>query len=277
MKNALTLVVAVYNAVQYLEFILHALERQTLTGFEVIIADDGSGPEIRELIERTAPRLRFRITHLWQEDRGWRKNVILNKAILAASTDYVVFIDGDCIPHRSFLTDHLDNRKSNAVLCGRRVNLSKRMTDALTLDSIRSGRFERFSWNLLWDGAMARSYNLEDAIRIEHRGIRGLLHGNRARILGCNFSVEKKLLEAINGFDEDYLGPGLGEDSDIAFRLELNGAQLVTLRYLAVLYHCYHQQTAVSDRNKELFERVTTTRRVRCVNGLQKHGSAIDA
>ena len=76
---------------------------------------------------------------------------------------------------------------------------------------------------------MARSSNLEDAVRIPNRFIRRVLHRNKARILGCNFSVERRLLEEINGFDEEYTAPGVGEDTDIAFRLGLVGATFVTL------------------------------------------------
>ncbi|MBI4546847.1 MAG: glycosyltransferase [Ignavibacteriae bacterium] len=270
MKKSLTLVVAVYNAVRYLELLFAALLRQSMNDFEVIVADDGSGPEIRKLIETVTPQSSFPIIHLWHEDAGFRKNVMLNKAINASQTDYLVFIDGDCLPHRQFLHDHSQNRRPNSLLCGRRVNLSKDITDRLTLEDVRSGRYEKLSWALLFDGLLARSTNLEDAVRIENGFIRRLLHRNKARILGCNFSVEKKLLERINGFNEDYRAPGLGEDSDIAFRLALTGVQLMSLRYLAVLLHLYHPRTVVEDANKELYERVLASQNALCRNGLRE-------
>ncbi len=106
-KKSLTIIIAVYNGVRNLEFIFAALARQSMNDFEVIIADDGSGPEIRKLIERTKPRLPFPVNHLWQADQGFRKNVMLNKSIEVAQTDYLAFIDGDCLPHRHFLKDHM--------------------------------------------------------------------------------------------------------------------------------------------------------------------------
>jgi glycosyltransferase involved in cell wall biosynthesis len=267
---SVSLVIAVYNSVRSLELILAALERQTFTDFEAVVADDGSGPEIRDLVDRAATGKSFPIKYVWHEDDGFRKNAILNKAVVAADGEHVVFIDGDCVPHRHFLRDHARLRRQGSVLCGRRVNLSPQMTERITLDSIRSGAFERLSLPLVWDGLLAHSANLEDAIRIENDFLRGLIPRNRPRILGCNFSVEKRLLEEVNGFNEDYRAPGLGEDSDIAFRLGLIGARFVSLRYLATLFHLYHPRTSVGNENKRLYDHVVRERNPVCANGLVK-------
>jgi glycosyltransferase involved in cell wall biosynthesis len=121
-KKSLTLIIAVYNAVRYLEYILGALQRQSRQDFEVIVADDGSGPGIGRLIETGQSRYSFPIKHLWQADSGFRKNAMLNKAIMASQTDYLIFIDGDCVPHHDFVHDHFSHRGLKNVLCGRRVN-----------------------------------------------------------------------------------------------------------------------------------------------------------
>ena len=225
---------------------------------------------MKEMIARTRARAPYSIVHLWQEDDGFRKNVMLNKGVEAAQTGYLVFIDGDCVPHREFLSDHWTNRGDSAVLCGRRVNFSRQITERLTVDDISSGSIEKLSPRVLIDGLLARSSNLEDAVRIENAFVRRLLHRNKARILGCNFSLERSLLEQVNGFDEDYRAPGLGEDSDIAFRLSLVGARFRTLRYLAVLYHLYHPLTSVGPENLRLYERAVRANNPVCANGLRK-------
>ena len=93
MKSLLTLVIPVYNTPRYLELLITALGRQSLTEFEVVVADDGSGPEVAEVIARMKPRFPFPIIHLWQPDEGFRKNAMLNRAIEASGTEYLVFID----------------------------------------------------------------------------------------------------------------------------------------------------------------------------------------
>jgi glycosyltransferase involved in cell wall biosynthesis len=269
-SQSLTLIIAVYNASRYLEFIFAALDRQSMLDFEVIIADDGSGPEISQLISSRHRDSPFQIRHVWQPHDGFRKNMMLNKAIQASSTDYLVFIDGDCIPHREFVRDHWRNRMPNGVLCGRRVNWSKRFTDRLELEDITSGRFERFSIGVLTDGLTGTSTHLEKAIRIENRVLRVWLSRRGARIVGCNFSLEKSLIERVNGFNEDYHSPGLGEDSDVAYRLGLIGANLVDLRHLAILYHLYHPQTAEGEGSKDLYEQTLASKDPVCRNGLHK-------
>src|SRR5258707_589774 len=109
----------------------------------------------------------LRFTQLWQPDAGFRKNAMLNKAIIASRTDYLIFIDGDCVPHHQFIRDHWMHRKAKSALCGRRVNFSRQITDRLTVEDVRSGKIEKLSAGVLFDGLLARSSNLEDAIRIE--------------------------------------------------------------------------------------------------------------
>jgi GT2 family glycosyltransferase len=112
---------------------------------------------------------------------------------------------------------------------------------------------------------------------VEHPLIRKILHPGPPAILGCNFSVHREWLERINGFNEDYRGPGLGEDSDIAFRLGLAGARLKSIRNLAVLFHLHHPRTGVGADNRELYDRVVASREMVCRNGLVKLSDAAHA
>ena len=269
-RKSLTVVVAVYNAVRYLEFVLTALLRQSMRDFEVVVADDGSGPEITKVIENTIPLASFPVKHLWQPDEGFRKNAILNKAIEASETDYLVFIDGDCIPHHKFVQDHWTHRESRGVLCGRRVLLSKSFSDRLRLEDVYSGRYEKFTPQRLLDGLTSRSSHLEEAIRIESPLLRKILRRKHVQIVGCNFSLKKNFLEDINGFNQDYTAPGLGEDSDVAHRLQLIGVRLIDLRHLAILYHLYHPHTTEGEENRLLYVATLGSRDPVCRNGIRK-------
>lgn len=267
---AITLVIAVYNKPERLRFVLEACARQSAGDFEVIIADDGSGPAIAELIRDARTRYRFPIGHLWHEDRGWRKNTMLNNAIRAAHADYLAFIDGDCIPSRHFLRDHLAEREPGRVLLGRRVETSRRWTEGLTIEAIASGRFERYGWREWMDGLKGDSLRMEDGIRIPPAFLRKILLRNVHGMLGSNFSAWKKDLVAVNGFDELYNGPGCGEDSDIQFRLGLAGVTGKSLRNLAIQYHLWHPRTSVSDACWDRFEAVKKTSDPRCGRGLER-------
>ncbi len=268
----LSLIIAVYNKPEILRLVLAALARQSFTDFEAIIADDGSGPAVRDVIGEAQHGAAFPLVHLWHEDSGWRKNIMLNKAVRAARAEWLVFIDGDCLPSRHFLLDHWTERAERKVLLGRRVETSERWSRALTLEKVHSGAFERYGLEEWLDGLRGRSLRVEDGIRIPSALLRRLLLRNVRGMLGSNFSVAKKELVAINGFDELYDGPGCGEDSDVQYRLSLNGVTGKSLRNLAVQYHVWHPRTAVSDACWDRFEAVKRTGVAFCAAGLEKHG-----
>jgi len=267
----ISLVVAVYNKAEILRLVLAACARQSLRDFEVIVADDGSGPAVRDLVSEMKPGLPFPVIHLWHEDIGWRKNTMLNKAVVASSADYLVFIDGDCLPGRHFLMDHLNEREERRVLLGRRVEASERWARKLTYDRVVDGRFERIGLPELVDGLRGRAARLEDGIRITNPFFRRLSMRTSDKILGSNFSLFKKDLVAINGFDELYTGPGHGEDTDIQFRLSLIGVRGKSIRNLAIQYHVYHPRTMPSEDSLKRYQEVVASRIARCEMGLEKN------
>ncbi len=270
MEPGLSLIIAVYNKPEILRLVLAALARQSFTDFEAIIADDGSGPDVTDVIGEAQLRWLFPLVHLWHEDRGWRKNTMLNNAIRVARAEWLVFIDGDCLPSKDFLLDHWREREEKKVLLGRRVETSERWSRGLTLAKVRSGDFERYGPQEWLDGLRGRSLRVEDGIRMPSPLVRRLLLRKVRGMLGSNFSVAKKELVAINGFDELYDGPGCGEDSDVQYRLSLNGITGKSLRNLAVQYHIWHPRTAVSDASWDRFEAVKRTGTAFCAAGLEK-------
>ena len=266
----ISLIIAVYNKAENLRLALAACARQSFHDFEVIIADDGSGPDVRHVAEEARHSAGFPITHLWHEDRGWRKNIMLNNAIRASRGNYLVFIDGDCLPSRHFLLDHWNERETKRVLLGRRVETSERWTRALTLESVETGRFERYGVMEWMDGLTGRSLRVEDGFRIPVRLLRRLLLRNVEGMLGSNFSAWKEDLEAINGFDELYTGPGCGEDSDVQYRLSLIGVTGKSMRNLAIQFHLWHERRGGARASRDRFEMVKTVAEPRCRAGLEK-------
>jgi len=266
----ISLVIAVYNKPEVLRLVLAACARQSFHPFEIIVADDGSGPAVREVVDAARATSGLSMTHVWHEDRGWRKNVILNSAVRAARAEYLVFIDGDCIPAKDFLLDHWQEHESRRVLLGRRVETSERWSAALNPGSVGRGEFERFTWEELRDALAGRSLRVEDGIRMRSRLLRRVLLRSVRGMLGSNFSVARRDLVAINGFDELYDGPGCGEDSDVQYRLSLEGVKGKSLRNLAVQYHVWHPRTAVSDACWDRFEMVRRLAEPRCILGLER-------
>ncbi len=268
---ALSLIISVYNKPENLRLVLAACERQSFTDFEVIVGDDGSGPEVKQVIDTARHASAFPIAHLWHEDRGWRKNIMMNNAIRAAEGSHLVFIDGDCLPSLHFLADHWNNRVPGRTLLGRRMMTSKRWSQEQTLETIRSGRFEKVGLKELMESFRGELSHLEDGIRIPFSFVRRILLRKVNGMLGSNFSVAKEHLVAVNGFDELYDGPGCGEDTDIEYRLSLIGVTGVSLRNLAIQFHIHHPWTKTSQACWDRFHKIVKgTTEARCRMGLEK-------
>lgn len=271
--NKATLVISVYNNIRNLEFIFNALTIQTFKDFEVIIADDGSGEAMMNFISEWKKKDLLSVRHIWQEDDGFRKNKILNECIRNSLTDYLIFIDGDCIPHGEFIEAHCSNRENNTALFGRRVYLGEEYSKTLTAESILNRSYEKFNLNIIKESLTGKdkgSYNAEEGIVIKNKTVRKLFLKEDVGILGSNFSLEKKLIESINGFDEHFIGPGYGEDTDVERRLRLFGAKVKSIRNLAVQYHLYHRKTIEASANREYYNNIKDDKNYFCMNGLLK-------
>ncbi len=271
MKKKASLIISVYKKIRELELILNALRIQTFKGFEVLIADDGSGDELSKFILDFKKTSDLDITHVFQDDSGFRKNKILNKAIRNSNYDYLIFIDGDCIPHSDFVRQHLLHRKTNTVLSGRRVNLSKSLSDQISVDRVINKDYEKIRLKHVLDSWRKndRTTYIEEGLLIKNKILRKLFSKKEIHIVGCNFSLDKQLIEKINGFDENYVGPGYGEDSDIELRLRRAGAGLKSVRNLAVIFHIHHSITKPSSKNAYYYKTALESDRYICSNGLR--------
>jgi len=233
---AITLIIAAYNRARVLDLVLASLERQTLGAFEVVVADDGSGPEIKALIEAWGVRLGRRVLHVWQEDLGFRKTIVANRAVAQSSGEYLVFIDADCILHHRFVERHVVRRRRGSALSGRRVMLDDDLTRRLSRIDVETGRLEAPStwWRHAAPHDRRNGFYLPAAF-----GWRGGL-GSRYEILGCNFSLFRDEFLKVNGYDERIVGRGL-EDVNLRARLLNAGIGIRSISQEALQYHCHHE------------------------------------
>lgn len=238
----LTLIISFYNKIDLLRKVLESVALQTMQDFEVVIADDGSNVEVVEQIHQLQATYPMPIVHVWHEDKGWRKNMILNKAVRAAQSEYLVFIDGDCVLERHFLEEHYAARTHGEVVTGRRVLLTPKTTERLLsqpLDKHSLGC--RLFCQLLWETVFGhQKTQMEQMIRLPKWIRKWFVHERERFILGCNFSLYKDDLMAVNGFDERFLYPGYGEDIDLGLRLKRKGIRAVSRKCQLVEFHCYH-------------------------------------
>ncbi len=245
---SITVIVGTYNYLDYLRLTLCSLERQDFTDFEVIVADDGSGPEVGEWLNGYDPP--YALKHLWQEDFGFRKCRILNRAVKEAEGKYLLFIDADCLLARDFLSVHWKNRKRGTFLGGRRIMMGRPVSESVTARMITGGRFDGFTFWGFWQSLLGRFKYYEECLR-PLAAIRG---ESPFSLLGSNFSIHKEDLKAVNGFDEEYESRGGGEDTDIALRLRVAGFKMRSVRYRALQFHLGHEIIEAKSASAKLYK-----------------------
>jgi glycosyltransferase involved in cell wall biosynthesis len=273
----ITVIVPTYNRPKALELCLLSLAEQSLVPDEVLIADDGSGPDTRTSVAKMRFQLyeKFPIKHVWQEDIGFRKPKILNETVRQSSGEYLIFLDGDCMAHRHFVLSHINRSASDAILSGKRVDIGKTLTERI----LERGRpVLSITGELIWDavfGKDIRSRKVEEALCIKNRVLRRLLHRNRITddgVWGCNFSLYKDLFYTINGCDEDFIDGSI-EDNDLGIRVLNRGGKLRSVRNYANIFHLWHSsswsfQNEKYQHNLAIMKRRIANKEKQCKNGI---------
>lgn len=263
-----TLFVTTYEMPRHLDMVLTALERQSTRNFEIILCDDGSGPETQALIEAFKKRSPVPVQSIWQEHQGFRKCRMLNQALRQARGQVAIFLDGDCVPHRDYVRDHLENQEPGRYLAGRRVEVGPKLSARLDAAAIARGYFDYPRPSLIWSGLRGDTEHLQRSFRVGSPRLREKLKMNRVDDLkGCNYSLALKDLLAINGFDEAYEGYGR-EDTDVELRLQNLGLKIKSMKGLAIQFHIWHPRREFTPANEHLLDDVKRTRRVRCELGV---------
>ena len=243
-----SLIISAYNNADWLQRCLWGYAHQDRGDFEVIVTDDGSGPAVRELIERMAPTLPFPLRHVWHEDAGFRKCTILNRGIEAARADYLVFSDGDCVPRADFVSQHLRLREPARYLGGGYCKLPMDLSLKIDREVIARGLHTDLDW-LKANGLPRKKRSLKLWARPGWRErVLNAITPTKPRWAGNNASGWKADLVRVNGFDERMTYGG--EDLELGERLANAGVTGKQIRFSAVCIHLDHARGYVKPEMK---------------------------
>ena len=235
-----SVIISTYNHPEWLEKVLEGFRCQTHQDLELVIADDGSAQPTRDLIDRFRVLSGLAVVHTWQPDEGFQKSRILNKAILDATSEYLIFTDGDCIPRQDFVEVHVREAERGRFLSGGYFMLPMQTSKAIGLEDVSSGR----AFDVRWLGAngLKRSFK---SLKLTARGwVQALMNGittTRPTWNGHNASGWKSDLIAVNGFNEEMKYGG--QDRELGERLVNKGIRGKQIRYSAVCVHLDHKRS----------------------------------
>jgi glycosyltransferase involved in cell wall biosynthesis len=276
MSALISLIVTTHERADALAAVLRALSRQTDRGFEVVIADDGSGPPTAALVESWKTRLGLPLRHVWQEHKGFRAAEIRNRGVAASHGDYCVFLDGDCLPRPDFVAAHRRLAEPGWFVAGNRILLSQRLTEAV----LRDGQ-EPELWRFATFLRHRLRGDLNRLVPLFHLPLGGLRKANARRWEGCrscNLAVWRADLDRIDGFDAAYVGWGK-EDSDLVVRLLHAGIGRKDGRFATGVLHLWHPAADRSalPQNEDKLLRIIRTDRLRAARGLSALSIGPDA
>jgi len=261
-KTTIALIITTYNWPQALELVLLSVKKQLILPDEVLIADDGSTEETKELIHKFQENFPIKLVHFWHEDKGFRRSAVLNKVFSKTNAQYLIQVDGDCILHKSFIKDHMNHIEKKTFLFGSRVNIKESFLPTLFANKV-------IHFNFFAKSIKKRTRNLCIPILSKQYKRKNELS---KKLRGCNLSFWKEDLIAINGYDENMEGWGR-EDSELITRMLNKGVLGKRLRYCGIVYHIYHKEES-KDRlelNDSIQQTCFKKKLTWCTNGIDKY------
>lgn len=270
MKTAV--IVTTYNRPDALQVVLEGFCEQTDLDFELIVADDGSREDTASVVKEFQRRGAYLLQHVWQEDRGFRAAAIRNRAVAAVTAEYIVFVDGDCVPSSDFVRAHKRLAEPGYFLGANRILLSPALTRRVIAEKIPLHSWHWRQWARAW---VRRDVNrFLPLLSLPDAYFRKCAPNRWQGIKTCNLSLWRSDLVRVNGLDESYEGWGL-EDSDLVIRLIHADVKHKTARFAAPVFHLWHQDhdRGRLEANQNRLQGRLHSHDVRAVVGLDRYAA----
>jgi glycosyltransferase involved in cell wall biosynthesis len=265
--DLISVIVTTYNRPDALDAALRALAHQSDRNFEIIVADDGSGPDTAKIIESWTTRLTIPVKHAWQKHQGFRGAEIRNRGISVSGGAYCIFLDGDCLAPADFVARHRRLGEPGWFVAGNRILLSAKLTNAVLAGSMPA---ETWHFAELVRQRLSGGVNrLLPALRVPFGPVRKIYHHSWEGAKTCNLAVARSDLERTDGFDMNYAGWGL-EDSDLVVRLFHAGVRRKDGRFATGVLHLWHPESDRSglQENQRRLDEVLASDRIVAKRGL---------
>lgn len=268
----ITVIVTTYNRPDALSYVLSALSTQGDLNFNVIVADDGSSSETEQTVKKIQSTSPYDLHHVWQADQGFRAAQIRNQAVLAATGDYLIFIDGDSVPLKNFIARHRRLAERGWFVAGSRVLLSAAFTTEVLSKQLILQNFGLKQWLKLWVNKKINRWI--STLSLPLGVLRKVRPTKWQTVKTCNLAVWRQDLLSINGFDEAYTGWGY-EDSDLVIRLLRRGIKYKSGYFATPVFHLWHSENDRSQEQSNLqrLNKLRKSNAIMATKGLYKYGN----
>ena len=267
----ISVIMSAYNRPEFVELVLRGYALQTEQPFEIVIADDGSGPAVRAVLERFAAQTTVPVMHVRHADQGFRKTVILNRAVLAARGDYLLFTDSDCIPRRNLIAVHRKLARPRQFVSGGSLKLPAHVSQKISMAAVTDGSFAKLGW-LVRQGWKPGHRFLRLLPSQAAASLLDKLTPTPALFQGNNASVWRDVVLEVNGFDNDMVYGS--EDTIVGYRMLNAGCQVLQARHRAGNLHLHHgrsyRDVVAHAENLQRVNRVRRSGETRAPSGIRE-------
>jgi Glycosyltransferases involved in cell wall biogenesis len=266
------IIISTYNNPTWLEKALWGYECQNFKDFEIIIADDGSTKETYEMVDRFRQQSNMTIKYIWQEDNGFQKCRILNKAILSTKSEYLIFTDQDCIPRQDFVKTHVRYSQKGFFLSAGYFRLPFSISQGLTNSDITDQKTFNIKW--LMNKGLKPTFKCSKLINVRIcSSILNYITPANASWNGCNSSGWRCDFMAVNGFNEKMQYGG--EDREFGERLFNCGIKSKQIRYSAICVHLDHKRPYKNKeaiiKNRAIRKQIRRSHQIITLDGLSQY------
>jgi glycosyltransferase involved in cell wall biosynthesis len=252
LSELISVIVTTFNREDALEAVLRSLDRQTDPDFEVVVADDGSGPATADLVQTWRAKVGHRVEHVWHPDAGFRAAEIRNRAVLASRGAYCIFLDGDCVVRPDFVAIHRRLAEPGAFVTGNRILLSAELTTKVLREKLTPETWSLATW--LAQRLRGGVNRLSALLPLPLGPLRRLRQSKWQGARSCNLAIWRSDLDRVDGFDADYSGWGK-EDSDLILRLLHAGVRRKDGAFATGVIHLWHAEanrSQLTDNERKL-------------------------
>lgn len=238
----ITLIVTVYNRLEYIRNMLLCLIQQTKQIDELILADDGSKDDVKLVIEDLIEKCNFKIKIVYQEDIGFRLARSRNNGAREAIGEFLIFLDQDVIFSNDFIEKIYHARKKKKIICTKAIFSLEAQKNKVQKNIIESN-------NICYTEIYKNTIEEYQKKSLEKIIIKDILYkylyklklrSRGIKILGLIFALYKEDYININGFDEKFKGWG-EEDDDFGNRFFKYGGEVEVVRFKEYPIHMFHK------------------------------------
>ena len=204
---------------------LQALGRQSYPKFEAIVVDASPDDQTRQLVEEKYPHVHYERFVNGDNQRPQAKNI----GIGLAKGQILAFIDDDSVVQEGWMQACVDSYTAEDIGGVGGFIIEKKAAGV-------KPREDDYVARVTFNGTRRGNFDIDkgETIEVEH-------------LRGCNMSFSRAAVAAVRGFDVNYIGSNVVEETDFCIRVRQAGFKILYNPKMRVIHTAGMRQLVLRD------------------------------